>query len=183
MEHCYNDKKQVRSVYELLIFSLVCFFGLVAAIFLYQKDEVRYWIACGLLFAGAGAYLYLSVLCFLITVRKYSVSRKGIRVQYPLCRPIFYPWEQITDVGICNVHYTQKGPLRHQVVLRIVIGAEERGPKKGFGRWVTWGYELRHLKTVITLSYNSRRLLELEKLCPMDITDYRHIKQSGSNPI
>lgn len=183
MEPCYNDKKHLHSVHQLLIFALVGFFGAVIATLVGWENEIRYWIACGLVILGTGAYLVVSVLCFLITMRKYSVSREGIRIQYPLCKPVFYPWEQISDVGICNVHYNTKGPLRQQVVLRIVIGPEERGPKKGMGNWVTWGYELRHMKNVITLIYNSRRLLELEKLCPMGVSDYRHIKRIGSNPV
>ena len=180
MECCWNDKKHIRSAYEVVIFAIACFIGVIVASLLYQKDDVRYWIACGLLFVGTGAYLYLSVLCFLITMRKYSVSRKGIQIKYPLCRPIFYSWEEISDVSICNVHYTKKGPMRHEVVLRLVIGTEERGPKKGMGSWVTWGYEMRHLKKVITLGYNSQRLLQLEKLSPLGVNDYRHIKMYGS---
>ena len=183
MEPCYNERKHVRWSWELLIFALVSFFGVVIATLVGWKNESRYWIACGLVILGTGAYLVMSVLCFLITIRKYSVSREGIRIQYPLCKPVFYPWEQISDVGICNVHYNTKGPLRHQVVLRIVIGPEDRGPKQGLGSWTGWGYELRHMQNVITLSYNSRRLLELEKLCPMGVADYRHIKRVGSNPV
>jgi hypothetical protein len=166
-----------------LIFALVGFFGAVIATLVGWENEIRYWIACGLVILGTGAYLLVSVWCFLLTMRKYSVSREGIRIQYPLCKPVFYPWEQISDVGICNVHYNTKGPLRHQVVLRIVIGPEDRGPKQGLGSWTGWGYELRHMQNVITLSYNSRRLLELEKLCPMGVADYRHIKRVGSNPV
>lgn len=183
MEQCYNEKKHIRLSWELLILALVGFFGTVIATLVGWKNEIRYWIACGLVILGTGAYLYVSVLCFLITMRKYSVSREGIRIQYPLCRPVFYPWEQISDVGICNVHYNTKGPLRHQVVLRIVIGPEDRGPKQGLGSWTGWGYELRHMQNVITLSYNSHRLLELEKLCPLGVADYRHIKRVGSNPV
>ena len=133
MEPCYNDKKHIRSVHQLLFFALVCFFGVVIATLTGRKNELRYWIGCGLLLVGTGAYLCLSVLCFLLTMRKYSVSREGIRIQYPLCKPVFYPWEQISDIGICNVHYTTKGPLRHQVVLRIVIGPEERARRREWG--------------------------------------------------
>lgn len=180
MEYCWKDKKHIRSAYEVLVFAIICFIGVIAARLIYQKDNLRYWVACGLLFIGTGVYLYLSALCFLITMRKYCVSAKGLQVKYPLCRSILYSWDEISDVGICNVHYSSRGPLRHEVVLRLVIGTEKKGPKKGMGSWVTWGYELLHLKKVITLEYNSQRLLELEKFSPQGVNDYRQIKRYGS---
>ena len=181
MEHCYNDRKYIRGAYEMLIFGGVFFTGTLVASIWDWRNSFPYWIACGLLFLSAGGLLYLSILNFLITMRKYAFSPEGIQIQDPLGEPVFYAWEQISDVGICNVHYAKKGSLRYEVVLRLVIGPELRGPKQGPGSWATWTYELRHRKTVITMLYDPQRLEELKKYRPQGVADYRNIYFTGSN--
>ena len=182
MEHCWNDKKHLCSAYEAVILAVVIFVCTIVVLIAEWKNQWMYFLLSLFLLCGVGAYLFLCFLGLLITVRKYAVSQHGLTIKYPLLKPFLYTWDQISEVSVCNVHYTRKGALRHEMVLRIAIGPEKNGPKQGLGNWSSWEYEFFHINNVITLRYSSSRMLQLEKLCPFGVTDYRSLKRYGSIP-
>lgn len=106
-------------------------------------------------------------------LRKFSLSAEGISVAYFKSQVKFFRWDSITEIGICNVHFSTRGGA--ETVFRFVIGSEFRGPSHGYGNWATQSYSIRYQYRIIIIDYSDALRQELETVCPIPIRDYRHL--------
>ena len=182
MEYCWNQKKYTKTAVPGVVVSV---FVAVFAIVGFAADPRWDTFAAICKLFGIGVFLffaYMTVMNLMICLRKYAITGEGFVIQCPGCSPVVYSWDKISEVGICKVHYPNRGPFRYDLVIRIVIGEEEYGPRQGYGNWTTWFYEVRHYRNIITILYNTGCIVSLEKFCPLAITDYRGIKRYSDDP-
>lgn len=112
--------------------------------------------------------------------RRYTIDKNALVLVGITGKVVRYDWNQFGDVGICKVHYTAKGPIKFDTVIRCTIGHESAGPQEGFyGFWATEIYEALHLKNVFIISFSEKRIQQFCELCPLEIKDYRFIKKSA----
>ena len=115
--------------------------------------------------------------------REYAISKEGITLRYPFRYTVMHSWDEISEIGICNVHYTTRGPVEYLMVIRCVIGEEKSGPAKGHGWWADSFYSAMHFRKIITILYSEERLEEFKQVCPFEIIDYRGIKRHYHDPL
>ena len=114
----------------------------------------------------------------LASVRRYSLSENGLTIIYPFGIKKVYSWEVFNEIALCKVHYASASTA-HKLAIRCVVGEEKRGPKQaivGKERWATMEYEVVHFGKVITIYYSDDRYNEFKSVCPIEITDYRHLE-------
>ena len=124
----------------------------------------------------------LSVACFMLMAyleirREYAISNEGITLSYPFHFVIMHTWDELSEIGICNVHYTTRGSIEYLTVIRCVIGEENNGPAKGHGWWADSFYSAIHFRKIINIVFSEERIEEFRQICPIEIVDYRGIKQ------
>jgi hypothetical protein len=117
------------------------------------------------------------VMCYLEICRRYSVTESGLVLEYPFRYTVIHPWETLSEIGICNVHYTARGPVEHLTAIRCVVGEEKKGPRHGYDCWAESWYSALHFRKVITILFTEERLEEFEKVCPVKIQDYRNVRK------
>ena len=114
-----------------------------------------------------------------VSSRKYCIDENGLILSYPFGRVKVFCWSDISEVGICKVHYAARSDA-HKVAIRCAIGIEEEGPshaKTARESWQSLAYEVIHHKSVVSIYYTDERLAEFEKVCPVPIKDYTYLKE------
>lgn len=182
MKECW-DTKQHRHSAIICIAAVCCLDVFTLIVFLTSnRSGLAFFIPFLFILIAMMLITYAAFANYIIYTRRYGVTEKGIVIAYPFGAPIFYPWEQISDVGICKVHYPRRGAFRYEVIIRCVIGKEEKGPKQGFGNWTTTEYEALHLWNIVTIRFSALRLSEFQKMYPFGVNDYRSIKRYYWDP-
>ena len=176
MRRCIDKPKDFAVSVLLLVFSFVVLFYASPRILQQTTQNIRSCLVAVFCFSVLLVNLLCAVLLFLFSVRKYRVDKDGLEIQYLIFPPILYPWDQISEIGICKVHYNSRGMLKYDTVIRCVIGKEKRGPRHGYGAWATIEYEMFHLTKVIPITLSALRLNEFERIAQAEIVDYRKIK-------
>ena len=127
----------------------------------------------GFAFASCFAFMYT------IMARKFEVDAQGITIYYLSRYQVHYSWEDVTEISICDVHHTTKGPLRFDLVIRILVGTENKKRKSLaslLGRYETWRqgiYSMIHFRRVLLIRYSTSRLEEIRNASGKEILDYR----------
>lgn len=120
---------------------------------------------------------------FLIIIfeeRTYQFDANGLTIGYPLGIRKSYSWDIITGIGICKVRYNRRGSVHHKTAIRFVIGEEKNGPEQARywnEPWSKYSYEIMHFGKLITVEFSEERLNQLAAVCPVKITDYRHLPE------
>jgi hypothetical protein len=177
MEYCYHLDRYRGQARICLFISL-----LFAAVFagwawaLIEAQSLGKAAQCALGAAVSLGIGGLTFMAFLEMGRKYTLSETGVTLQYPFGFSATYTWDRLSEVGICNVHYTNDDPPKYLTVIRCVAGPEKNGPSKGEGWWTTSYYSTVRFRRIITITFTNERLKELKKVCPLEIVDYRGIK-------
>lgn len=173
MKYCSSKNSlRVVGIFLLIIISAI----LIGALQICFIEPVRMqplilliWIPVILLWAFVWVWLFRMTL---LGWRKFQITEEGLVIQDLLRKPLLHKWQKISEIGICKVHYSTKGmPYYYDTVLRCVIGEEKKGPASGFGSWQGELYEAMHMKTVISIDYDTKVLEELQR--KKAITDYR----------
>lgn len=125
--------------------------------------------------------LVVPFMCTLVSVsaRKYCINELGLTLSYPLGIMRVLPWDEVSEVTLCKVHYAA-GSDEHKVAIRCSIGIEDGGPSKAITArepWQSLAYEVRHHKSVVSIYCTPERLDEFSKICPLQIKDYRYLKE------
>lgn len=180
---CFDSVEDMQSQQMALGFIPFCALGVVGALveaILAPGILGKIFFLC--LLPLPGYFLVISVRGYLLYSRRYLVSEDGIIVKYPFLPETLYPWDSISEIGICKVHYALRG-CHFLTAIRCVIGEEKNGPHKGYyGSWASEFYSMRHLRNVIIISYADYRAAELQKYYPKQIKDYRWIKRRPHDP-
>lgn len=120
---------------------------------------------------------------FLIIIfeeRTYQIDANGLTIGYPLGIRKSYSWNIVTAIGICKVRYNRRGPVHHKTAIRFAIGEENNGPEQARywnEPWSKYTYEILHFSKIITVEFSESRLGQLAAVCPVKITDYRHLPE------
>lgn len=133
-------------------------------------------MAFGLTFACIMFFAYLEI------SRKYAITQTGLVLKYPFNFTVTHPWCELSEIGICKVHYTTRGPVEYLTAIRCVIGEEKNGPRKGHGWWADSFYSVIHFRKVITIIYSEDRLEAFNTVCPLEIIDYRGLRRYYHDP-
>lgn len=125
----------------------------------------------GLSFSCIMGCVYLEV------CRKYTITHDGLVLVYPFNFTVTHTWEDLSEIAVCKVHYTTRGPTEYMTAIRCVVGEEKNGPSKGYGWWADSLYSAIHFRKIITIIYSDERLDEFKTMCPLDIADYREMRR------
>lgn len=177
MDYCYHlDRYRGQA---RICFGIAVLFLVISAVWVYTLFGARTLSTAAQCALGAMVSLgigILTLMAFLEMGRKYVLSENGITLQYPFRFNAAYTWDQLSGIGICNVHYTNDDPPKYLTVIRCVVGPEKNGPGKGEGWWTSSYYSTVRFRRIITIAYTDERLEEFKKVCPLEIVDYRGIK-------
>lgn len=173
--HLYRYREQEGGSLGLSALFLYIFLEWTYALFQVQTLIQGMVCVLGMLFGLA--FGCIMIMAYLEICRKYTVSETGITLKYPLKLTVHHSWNEISEIGICNVHYTTRGPVEHLTAIRCVVGVENNGPSKGYGWWADSYYSVIHFRRIITIIYSDERLEEFVRVCPLEIVDYRSIKR------
>ena len=183
MNYCYHFQRyRDQEGISLGLSALFFYFFIEWTCSLFRVQTFIQGIICvlGMIFGlGFGCIM---VMAYLEICRKYSISEAGITLIYPLKFTVTYSWNEISDLGICKVHYTTRGPVEYLTAIRCVVGNERNGPSKGYGWWADSFYSVIHFSRIITILYSEARVEEFKKVCPLEIIDYRNIKRYYHDP-
>lgn len=184
MKYCtYIPNRILNDIFVIGIFGAACVCSWVDRIAYLQSDRYVYeWIVTFLLLAASSYLAGIAILTVFVTDRKYAVGSDGLKIQYPWGFCVQHSWEEFSEIGICKVRYTTRGTFHYDVVLRFVIGHEENGPSKGYGKWATDGYVIRHFRKIVTVDFTEARYQEIKMFCPLEIVDYRGIRRYFHDP-
>lgn len=178
MKYCFHYHSYREGEKSSLGFAaLFSFFSLEGIYMLLTAQSVGRAIAGLLLIALGLGFTWFFLISYFETCRKYAISEEGITLSYPFEYTVFHSWSEISEIGICNVHYNHRSPVTHMVAIRIVMGKEKKGPSQGYDVWADSYYSAIHFRTIITVLYSDERLEEFEDVCPLEIIDYRRIKR------
>lgn len=124
-----------------------------------------------------GVLVFIGCLCIangLVVIwmnRKYRLTPQGIETAYFPVHKKMIPWDQITEVAVCRVHYNTK--LGWETVIRVVAGNEPYGPKRGDGLWSGIEYSIKNRSWIIIIDYTEAAKEEFQSVCTLPIVDYR----------
>lgn len=182
MKYCWNEGWTGLKRSFLAIISFFLFAGILACLIYHAYMSVVTWHWTNIFFLPVYCFLFylgiVLILTLILELRKYSVDQFGIKIRYPFCFSVFYPWDDITEVSICKVHYAPRVPGRYCVAIRCVVGEEKTGPSKAKSAneyWSSGSYEAFHLAKVISIEYTDIRLEQIKSVCPHEIKDYRYL--------
>ena len=178
MNYCYHlnrYREQEGIGLGLSVLFWYIFIHWTYALFLAQTLIQGIICVLGMLFGFA--FGCLMIMAYLEICRKYTISESGITLEYPFHFTVHHSWDEIGEIGICNVHYTTRGPVEYLTAIRCVVGNERNGPSKGQGWWADSYYSVIHFRSIITIIYSEERLEEFKSACFSKIIDYRSIKK------
>jgi len=139
-----------------------------------NTSETDYgWFFSFAVFSIVFFIVLLLVMCVILLWkhRKYELHEEYISVAYFTKLPKLIPWENISEVAVCRVHFSTRGGW--DTVIRIVVGHEKCGPREGYGPWSYQRYSLLHQNRIIIIDYTETKMKELADICPLPIRDYR----------
>lgn len=184
MKYCFHYHSYREGEESSLGLSALFLFFCLEGIFMLLTAQSFGQGVAGMFLTVLGASLtYSMLITYLEICRKYCVSVDGITLLYPFKYTVFHPWSEISEIGICNIHYNHRNPVTYMVAIRIVIGEEKNGPSKGYGPWAESYYSARHFRTIVSILHSDERLKEFEDVCPLEIIDYRGIKRYYHDPV
>ena len=135
---------------------------LVLSFFLRQTSPVGSLLAL----LTAAVCLIANIAAIQTAMADFSFDGNGVCVKYPLEKEKFYPWEDFQQVCVC--YYSRATQMNGYPLICLV----RKGEKKDlFGRWKTGS--LLHYRKLLCLDYSHEQLLEIQKVCPCEISDLR----------
>lgn len=177
MYYCYHGiQYREQEGICLGLSALFLYIFLEWAVSLVQAHSFLHGVICvfGMIFGLV--FGLVMIMAYLEICRRYMVTESGIKLIYPFNYVVAHSWDEISEIGICKVHYTTRGPVEYLTAIRCVVGGEKKGPSKGHGWWADSLYSAIHFRRVITIVYSEERVEEFRKLCPFEVIDYRNIK-------
>lgn len=178
MSYCYHlYRYREQEGISLGLSALFLYIFLEWTYSLFRVQTLIQGIVCVLGMMFGLAFSCIMIMAYLEICRKYTISESGITLEYPFHFTVYHPWSEISEIGICNVHYTTRGPVEHLTAIRCVVCNEKNGPSKGHGWWADSFYGVIHFRVIITIIYSDERMIEFNRICPMEIIDYRSIKR------
>lgn len=172
MERCYYSQKNTVLRYTLLLLAVIESVVLIALGIVFWRNALNTIVLCCVLIVLGLLVLIYGVFHFLILNRGYEINVHGIWVQYTQKIRTFYPWNDIAQICICEVHRSANGATK-DVVIWCTLGSIVNGPPDPGRCWNSSEYELSHFRTVLIVEYSPERLSEFERLFNGDIADYR----------
>lgn len=180
MDYCYPGYRYREgegiSLSLAAVFLYVFLDGVVSLVKTQRLIEGIVWLG---MMAFALSFCCLMLMAYLEVCRKYSVTKEGFVLHYPFHFTVVHSWDELGEIGICKVHYPNRGrpPLPYTIAIRCVVGEEKKGPRNGYGWWASSFYSAVHFRKIITIVYTEDRLEEFKKACPLKIIDYRGIRR------
>lgn len=176
MKTCYFSRKNKHARYLLLIVGTLSFFGLATyglfIMFAYRLED-RIIIPCGLLMIAVGTFMAIECsFQYRLLNRKYMVDSTGFYVQHIHRNTQCYPWNQILEVCLCNIHQGSHEGI-NDTVIWCVVGAIKEGPPSVKRRRTSTYYGIRHFYSVITIELSEERISEFKRFYSGSIADYR----------
>ena len=104
--------------------------------------------------------------------RAYEVTSEGIRVQNFGKAVRFYPWEQVSKICLCRIHYIASREAWDEVIWCSLDSLPD-GPPHPKGRWTREHYTLTHLSRALQIQLPPERLQEFRECAPLPIEDHR----------
>lgn len=180
MKDCYYSRKSRILRYSLLIIGVLFFIGLTAyglfIIIIYGLED-KIVIPCGIIIIAVGnLMIWEGSLQYRLLNRKYMVDASGLYVQHTISKSQYYPWEQISQVCLCDIHKGSNEGANEQIkdtVIWCTVGAIKGGPPDVKCRWNNSHYGIRYFYSVITIEFSEERLSEFERFYGGFIEDYR----------
>lgn len=184
MQYCYNFSRYREQEWQALGLTVIfLYMFLECAYSLFRIRNLLQGIVCVGGMAFSFGFSLIMLMAYLEIYRKYSISQEGITLSYPFSITVTHTWRELSEIGICKVHYTTRGPVEYLTAIRCVIGEEKNGPKNGHGLWADSYYSIIHFRKIITIIYSEERLAEFKQVCPFEIIDYRGIKRHYHDPL
>ena len=178
MNYCYHfNRYRGQEGIGLGLSALFWYIFIYWTYALFQAQSLMQGIVCVLGMLLGLAFGCLMIMGYLEICRKYTITETGITLEYPFHVTVHHPWDEIGEIGICNVHYTTRGPIEYLTAIRCVVGNEKNGPNKGYGWWADSFYSVIHFRRIITIIFSDERLEEFKRVCPAAIIDYRNIRK------
>lgn len=176
MKTCYFSRKNKYVRYLLLIVGVLSFCGLTTYglfIMLSYRLEDRIIIPCGLLMIVVG--IFMAIECssqYRLLNRKYMVDSTGLYVQHTHRNKQFYPWNQMLEICLCDIHRGSHEQIKDTVIW-CTISTIKGGPPDTKRRWNSPYYGIRYFRSVITIEFSEERLSEFKRFYSGSIADYR----------
>lgn len=125
----------------------------------------------GFFVCGFGIFLYA------IDSRRYRLDEDGITIDYLKKFTVKYPWSIVSHICVCDVNHAMKTDDRFDIVIRIAIGSERKGPfSEGYLSWSNkyepWRkmeYNAIHYRKIILIEYTETRLKEITQVSKREI--------------
>lgn len=172
MKKCYYSQKNTVLRYTILFLSVIESIVLIALGLILWEQSINVVLLCCILIAFGLLINLYGVFHFLILNRGYELNSQGISIQYTKKKKLFYPWDEITQVCICEIHRSANGATK-DIVIWCTIGSIVNGPPDPSRRWNSSEYELSHFRSVLTVEFSPDRLIEFKKFVKGNISDYR----------
>ena len=172
MKYCRS--KDVRSLH-IFTLSLLAVCAVMHGGYAWRFMQTRTGIGYVWLFIFVISFYLLVFTMFAVwliwKLRKYRLDKDGITVAYFQAFPRKIPWDAVSEVAVCRVHYSTRSGW--ETAIRVVVWAEYGGPSKGDGPWSYEQYSLFNHRRIIIINYTEEKLQEFIDLCPLTVVDYR----------
>ncbi len=139
------------------------------------------WIASREHDANGACILLLLFGCFIcgfgifqqaIYSRRFRLDEDGITIEYLKKFTVKYPWSTASHICVCDVNHVAKTDDSFDIVIRITIGSERRGPfsegylsqSNKFEPWRKMEYNAIHYRKIILIEYTETRLKEIAQV-------------------
>lgn len=171
MKPCYLEKSKTILVWVNRIVMPLALVLLGAALFVFLRD------GGGLGHILLASVMFILVLAFCVLTewaytRAYEVNPDGIRVQNFGRSVRFYPWERVSKICLCRIHYIASREAWDEVIWCSLEPLQD-GPPHPKGRWTREHYTLTHLSSALQIQLTPERLQEFRECSPHPIEDFR----------
>lgn len=172
MEKCYFSKKYRMERWINLIgylFLSLILAGLAAAVFSKEPGNPA---AVAMLLVPALVLFVYGALFVLFLFREYAIDENGITIQYVKRFRVFYPWDSIRKICLCEVHQGKVDSVKSDVIW-CSVGEKRKEPPIMPRIYHEIEYEFFHFRTILTMEYTPERLAAFQNFCHREIPDYR----------
>lgn len=176
MKYCWRVTKNERNFVAPMLLLLLTMSVMDICTHMQQStDPLKYGVVATIILS---LVLLYPTLVAILNFRKYSVTKGGLVLHYPMGIRKSYQWDSFSEIGLCKVHYASASTA-HKLAIRCVVGSERRGPMHavvGKERWAKMSYEAFRFWKVITIYYSEDRYNEFIAYCPKKIIDYTYLE-------